>query len=345
LSEEKLRPLIVPVFIPHEGCPHRCVYCEQERITSRSGRPLLENEVEHVLRQAIDSKGYDPGRNPEVAFYGGTFTGLPRERIFALLDTVRPFIEEGFFSSIRFSTRPDALEDELLEMIAGKGVRTIELGAQSMSDRVLSLTRRGHTVEDTVRAVGLLKKHGFRVGIQLMPGLPGDSPETFLSGVSQLIALGPDMVRLYPVLVIKGTALCRWFEEDEYHPLGLAEAIELCAESCARIENHGIPVIRIGLMGSPSLLEPGQIVAGPWHPSFGFLVRSVIHYRRIQPDLTVSGPQGEEIEIRAPEREIPLVRGYRNQGIERIQAKTGGKVVSVKPDDSVPSGRVRVSRV
>ncbi len=344
MSERRSRPLIVPIFIPNQGCPHRCIFCEQEKITSQAGYPVNREHVEKVLYQAIQSKYFDPEREPEVAFYGGTFTNLPLGRIKELLRAVAPFISRGFFRSIRVSTRPDALGKEHLKAMKDLGVRTIELGAQSMDEEVLVLSQRGHTAEDTIGAVHMLRAEGFRVGVQLMPGLPGDSQKKIRSTITKIIGLRPDMVRLYPALVIKGTKLAQWYEEGRYRPMALDEAVKICIESCMRLETENITVIRIGLMSSPSLLENGQIVAGPWHTAFGFLVRSGIHYKGIETELPRPG-EALKIKIYAPKREIPLLRGYKNQGLARIEARTGARVTCVEIDDSIPSGRVKIEKI
>jgi len=297
--------------------------------------------VARTLERAILSDGFDPGRRPEAAFYGGTFTGLPKDRMTALLEAVRPFIQQGSFVSIRVSTRPDALDRERLELLKGYGVSTVELGAQSMVDRVLELSHRGHSARDTSDAVAVLRRHGFGVGIQLMPGLPGDSRRTFMTTVDKVKALAPDMVRLYPTVVIRGTELARRYASNQYTPWGLEEALDICKESCMILEGAGIPVIRIGLMASPTLQKAGEILSGPWHSAFGFLVRSAIHLERIMPFLPEKG-EADHIRLRVPSREIPLVRGYRNQGLERIEKICGAKVTGVLPDSSVRAGEIAV---
>ena len=226
-------------------------------------------------------------------------------------------------------------------MIKSMRVRTVELGVQSMDEEVLLKSRRGHTAEDVTRAVRMLKRVGLRAGVQLMPGLPGDSPERFSRTIEQVVALEPDMVRLYPALVIRGTELARMYARGSYRPLTLKQAVELCARAVSRFEERGIPVIRIGLMSSPSLLEQGRILAGPWHPALGFLVRSSIYLESILPDLPVPGTVNR-IRLYAAEREIPLLRGYRNQGIRVIEQKTGAKVQGVWADNDLPQGRIRV---
>ena len=210
-----------------------------------------------------------------------------------------------------------------------------------MVDEVLKHSQRGHTAKDTVDSVRLLKEFGFKVGIQLMPGLPGDTEERFMRTVEEVIRLRPHMVRLYPTIVLKGTALEKWFREKRYHPTPLAKAVKICQESCVRLEENGIPVIRIGLMSSKTLLEDNQIVAGPWHKAFGFLVRSEIHQQKIESCLPEWG-LAAQITLRVPHRELPLVRGYKNRGLRSIEEKTGAKVIGVIGDDAVPAGQVVV---
>jgi histone acetyltransferase (RNA polymerase elongator complex component) len=336
--------LIIPIFISHAGCPHRCLFCDQEKITAQSRHLTDPQQVRDTLDTAMQAKGFDPSRNTELAFYGGTFTGLKKAHMESLLKAAMPYVQSGMVQSIRISTRPDSLDEQRIKILKAYGVKTVELGVQSMNDRVLKLSQRGHTAGDTIAAVRMLKDHGFNVGIQLMPGLPGDSSEEFFATTEKVLGLKPHMVRLYPALVIKGTGLARMYGEGSYEPFSLREAVNGCVKSVLLFEGNGIPVIRIGLMSSPSLLEKGRIVAGPWHPAFGFLVRSAIHFNGIAPDLSASGG-APLIRIYAPMREIPLVRGYKNRGIQAIEQKTGAKVMGVLPDDTVPLGRIRVEKV
>jgi len=336
--------LIVPIFIPNQGCPYRCIYCQQEKITSQPTQPVDISTIKQTLDHAIVAKGFDPSREPEVAFYGGTFTRLPVDQMRELLGVVTPYLREGLFKSIRVSTRPDSLGMGRLGLMRREGIATVELGTQSMDDGVLALSRRGHTARDTADSVHLLKTHGFKVGIQLMPGLPGDSEKTFMKTVEEVIRLQPHMVRLYPTLVIKGTELARWYKEKRYQPWSLQEAVRVCQEGCVRLEEMGIPVIRIGLMSSPTLLQGDEIVAGPWHRAFGFLVRARIHQEKIASHLPEQD-LADSIRLRVPPREIPLVRGYKNLGIRWIEGKTGARVTAVIPDGGVPPGQIRVDIV
>ena len=334
-------PLIVPIFIPNQGCPHRCIFCEQEKITDSSTRPVSELTIKKIIEKAVKSTGFFDKSVREIAFYGGTFTRLPTEKMKKLLRVVSPYLRQGLFSSIRVSTRPDSLDENRLDLLKDFSVSTVELGAQSMDDNVLKLSQRGHTVKDIIESFYLLRERGFKVGIQLMPGLPGDSEEKFMTTVKEVVKLRPDMARLYPAIVINGTELARWYNNGQYRPLQLDEAVKICRESCLLLEERGIPVIRIGLMSSQSLLEKGQIIAGPWHTAFGFIVRSGIYQKKITHYLP-GYMEAEEIRLRVPGREIPLVRGYKNLGLRLIEEKTGAKVAGIVPDESVPAGQVEV---
>ncbi|RLB42317.1 MAG: radical SAM protein [Deltaproteobacteria bacterium] len=339
-----MRAFIVPIFIPNVGCPTRCVFCEQPRITSQSSSVPTPEEITGILRQAITSKKYRKGIDAQVAFYGGTFTRLPHSKMEGLLEAIRPFIEQGYFHSIRVSTRPDSLFRSKLLLMKTYGVKTVELGVQSMDDNVLRMSNRGHGSQDTIAGVKKLKDFGFSVGIQLMPGLPGDNRDSFRKTIEATIALSPHSVRLYPTVVIEGTQLAKMYREGRYQPLCLEDAVEMCAEAVIRLQQYGIPVIRIGLMSSPRLLEPGQVVAGPWHPSLGDLVRSTVYAWRIAAKIPEE-VRGKRISIAVNPADLPLLRGHGGAGIKRLESKTGAKVIGIEPTSTVESNQVLVKVV
>ena len=339
MSKKVKKYLIIPIFIPHQGCPHRCIFCQQKTITGLSETLSAPDDIRNTIESAIGSRRFPNQKPREVAFYGGTFTSLPAARMIGMLDAVRSYVERGIIESIRVSTRPDALGEDTLDILDSFGVSTVELGAQSMDDKVLRLSNRGHTSRDTITAVKTLKERGFNVGIQLMPGLPGDSQGVFMDTIDKVIGLKPDMVRLYPTLVIKGTKLAQWYQEGRYTPMGIEDTVNLCKDACIRLEDSGIPVIRIGLMSSPSLLQKGEIIAGPWHPCLGFLVRSAIHLERVRPHLPPMG-EAENIILHAPRGEIPLIMGYKKGGIRHLEIITGAVIKDIVPDDSIASGEV-----
>ena len=344
MSKKVRKHLIIPIFIPHQGCPHRCIFCQQKTITNLSGSPSAPDDIRNTIELAISSKRFVNQEPKEVAFYGGTFTSLPAASMIRMLGAVKPYMEKGIIQSIRLSTRPDSLSEDKLDILDSFGVSTVELGVQSMDNKVLLLSNRGHTSRDTVNAVKALKERGFKVGIQLMPGLPGDSQEVFMDTIDKVIGLKPDMARLYPTLVIRGTRLAQWYKKGKYTPMGIEDTVNLCKEACIRLENSGIPVIRIGLMSSPSLLKKGEIIAGPWHPSLGSLVRSAIHLERLRPCLPPMG-EARNIILHAPKEEMPLIMGYKKSGLRHIETMTGAMIKDIIPDDSIPAGKVVVQNL
>ena len=275
--------MIIPFFIPHAGCPHQCVFCDQKKITGQH-KPLDVTRLPQKINEYLKNDRSD--YPAQIAFYGGSFTALLQDTQKSYLEAVSPFILSGQIKSIRLSTRPDCISREVLDLLNEYHVETIELGAQSMDDRVLTLSGRGHTEADTVNAVTLLKEYSFTVGLQLMPGLPGDSAHGFLNTVNKAIALKPDFVRLYPTLVIKDTPLEELYHAGRYAPLSFDEAVSLCRDALTRFEQKGIEVIRIGLQPTEELLKPGTIVAGPYHPSFRQHVESSLFLDKMRAVLT-----------------------------------------------------------
>lgn len=331
-----VKNFIVPIFIPNQGCPYRCIFCDQKRITGEEEK-ISPKKVKEIIEMAKESKKFK--KKIEVAFYGGTFTSLPLSYMKELLNAVKPYIEQGIVKEIRVSTRPDSLDEEKLKIMKDYSVKTVELGAQSFDNNVLQLANRGHSAEDTINAFYLLKKWGFKVGIQLMPGLPGDNWNTFKNTVKKTIELMPNMVRLYPTVVIRGTRLEKLFKEGKYKPLSLKEAIDICLYALIEFEKKEIPVIRIGLMNSESLLK--NIVAGPWHPAFGFLVKSKAFIKQhIIPILKRQDIKKAKIFI-FPNL-IPLLRGHKNEALKEIESETGVKILRVIPDESLIHEKIRI---
>ncbi len=312
-------PLVIPIFIPHRGCPHDCLFCNQQKISGGERQSTCSGIPGRQIRETIRewlarSRGKD---SVEVAFFGGSFTCLPRAEMELFLDIVQPFIAEGKVHSIRCSTRPDCVDNTVCSLLKDKGVKTVELGVQSLSEPVLRAARRGHTVADSVAAVRLLKYRGFVVGVQLMPGLPGETRSSFLQGVNRVIALQPDFVRLYPALVVKGAGLEPLFAQGRYQPLSLGAATVLTARCYEKFTDNGIPVVRMGLQPSKSLAE--NVVAGPYHPSFGELVRSRLLLREIKSQLSKLDP-GEKLEIVLSHRDLSTAVGIKKMNIRKLDS-------------------------
>jgi radical SAM superfamily enzyme len=269
-------PMIIPFFLMNRGCRHRCLFCN-ERLTAGGHPPgITAGAVRRSVEACLGSHG--GGNGPvQIAFYGGTFTGLPHREQLRLLALAAPFLREGSVTGIRISTRPDEIDAATLDLLQAGGVQTVELGAQSLDDGVLMAARRGHSAADTVRAHTLLKAGGFETGLHLMAGLPEDTPERFAQTVSAAIALNPDMVRIHPTLVLRDTLLAKAFTAGRYRPLTLDQAVSLCKDALQAFAAAGIPVIRLGLQTTRELEAPGAVVAGPFHPAFRSLVEAEIY--------------------------------------------------------------------
>lgn len=264
----------IPLFIPHLGCPFQCIFCNQNRIASAQGIPAI-SDLTAIIDEHLSTIAGDGG-NTEIAFFGGSFTAIDQELQEEYLAAVQPYLKSGRIGSIRISTRPDYIDDRILGFLASYGVKTIELGVQSLSDEVLKASGRGYSRDDVVKASHHIKSLGFKLGLQLMIGLPGDNYERDLDSAREAATLNPDMVRIYPTLVIADTPLERLFHEHKYLPLSLPEAVITCKDMFLVFQQHGIDVIRMGLQPGEELRSPGTVVAGPFHPSFGELVEQEV---------------------------------------------------------------------
>ncbi len=331
--------MIIPFFIPHSGCPHQCVFCNQKNITGQKTPPDLSHIAEKIT-EYVNTKTSDD--RVQIAFYGGTFTALPIEMQQACLETAEPFINSGQIRSIRLSTRPDCIDRQILEMLKRHHVDTVELGVQSMDDRVLSLSGRGHSASDTVNAVKQLNELSFKVGLQLMPGLPGDSGKIWMETVEKSIALKPDFVRIYPALVIKDTPLQNLYTAGAYVPLSLEEAVALCKNALLAFDAAGIDVIRIGLQPTEELEKPGTIVAGPYHPAFRQLVESSILLDQMKAALLRRNNSANAVFLVHP-GDISNAIGQKRSNIYVLKKQFGLKKVHLQPDKKVLRRRVTLA--
>lgn len=262
----------IAVFVPHNGCPQQCSFCNQKTISGEHQQPSAEF-VKNTVRVALDCGGeYE---RSELAFFGGSFTAIDRSYMVSLLEAAKPFIERKELDGIRISTRPDAIDEEILSLLKDYHVTAIELGAQSMDDEVLLKNRRGHTAEDIVNAFNLIRDMDFETGLQMMTGLYGSTREKDIETAKKIIALHPDTARIYPTVVLKNTLLGELYEQGEYIPDTLEETVKLCAEILPMFQKENINVIRLGLHYSPDVEK--EYLAGAFHPALMELVEGEIY--------------------------------------------------------------------
>ena len=324
------RRCILPIFVPHAGCPNDCVFCNQKRISGS----LLPASAETV-RDAVSV--LEPGSGYELAFYGGSFTAIPEAEQDALLAAVIPVRESGAVSAIRVSTRPDAITEEKLARLRLYGVETVELGAQSMCNEVLLRSGRGHTSEDTVKAAKLVKDAGFTLILQMMTGLPGGDDARDIETARAIAALRPDGVRIYPTVIIQNTPLEELWRAGKYRAHTVEDAVRVCARILPIFDSAGIPVIRLGLNPSDEL-SGGAAVAGAYHPALGELARSRLWRDKAEAMLSGVEP-GEEVVLGVAWSRISVMTGQHRANVSYLQERFALRSVRICAAD-VPDGEI-----
>ncbi len=260
----------ISIFVPHIGCPNKCSFCNQRYITGSFKAPTTEDVIETVIK-AQKSLNYNP-KTTEIAFFGGSFTAINRNYMKSLLETAFQYVKTGVVSGIRISTRPDAIDDEILKLLKEYGVTAIELGAQSLNDKVLKMNNRGHKAKDVYNSSKLIREYGFELGLQIMTGLYGDNDESAVATAMEVINIKPDTVRIYPTIVLKDTYLASLYADGIYKPQSLNDSVALATKLYSMFTSEGINVIRLGLHS----IENEAYVSGPWHPAFSELCLSQI---------------------------------------------------------------------
>lgn len=278
---------IIPIFIPHIGCPNDCIFCNQKIITAKLTPPSKDEVVNIIERnmKTIINRGID---TVEVAFFGGSFTGIPMEQQSEYLSIAKMYKDKGFIHKIHLSTRPDYIDDTVLNNLKSFEVDIIELGVQSFDEEVLKLSNRGHDRNVVYQSSQLIKDYGFELGLQLMIGLPGDSYEKSIQSAKEAVKVGPSIARLYPTIIIKDTVLYDLFTQGEYTPLTTEEAVKITKSMYLILKNAGINVIRIGLKSTDYINENGDITGGTFHPAFRQLVESEIAKEQLENQLLIN---------------------------------------------------------
>ena len=334
---------IIPIFVPHLGCPYKCTFCDQKKISGQTKQVMakdVKDTVEYYLKNFKDDSKY-----VEVAFFGGSFTAIDEKIQNELLEAANEYIKKGKVKSIRISTRPDYINKEILKRLKKYNVKTIELGVQSTNDYILSRCKRGHTAEDVKKASKLIRRSGMILGHQMMIGLPESTKIDELNTAKELIKLKPKIIRIYPVLVIKGTQLEEEYTKGEYTPLTIPQAVE-CAKEILQLFNKAkIEVIRVGLQNTEEITDPSsessQVVAGPYHPAFRQLVEDSMWYDEIVGKIKKFSVKVMRVKIKANIDNINNIIGHKKENVLKLKELYDVDVI-VEADEKMKKGKFKI---
>lgn len=327
---------IIPIFVPHLGCPNDCVFCNQRRISGQL-TPATAETVTATIEAALEK--LPAGTEPEVAFYGGSFTAIPAGEQEKLLGSALPFLRSGEISAVRVSTRPDCVDEETLSRLKSCGVGTVELGVQSMDPEVLSASNRGHTPGDAVRAAALVRRMGFGLMLQMMTGLPGDTPEKDVMTAKRFCEMEPSGVRIYPTVIIRDTALYDMWKRGDYKEHTVEDAVEICSVLLDIFEHAGIPVIRLGLNPTDEL-SGGSAAGGAYHPALGELVMSRRYLKKGR-ELLQGCRGADSVVIGVAKGQVSAMTGQRRENILSLRRELGiGRIKVIETD--ILRGEIRI---
>lgn len=317
----------IPVFIPHKGCPHACVFCNQRRISGTIKDTTVE-DVDKIIQEYLEYY-LNTDKRIEVAFFGGSFTGIDIKLQEEYLRVACKYILEGKIDSIRLSTRPDYINDEILTLLTKYGVKTIELGVQSMDDDVLSYAKRGHTKDDVINASKLIKKYGIRLGHQIMIGLPSSTIETEVYTIKECLKLNPEQLRIYPVYVIEDSELYDMYEDKEYVPLTITDAVNRCVEVIHECQKSDVQIIRLGLQSTSEITSHNSNIYGPVSDNFAEYVMAALIRERIEKEKI---NKEEDLIVYVPKKYISATIGPKKINKIYFEQKYGLKYI-VKGED------------
>ncbi len=328
---------IIPIFVPHLGCPNDCIFCNQKSISGQKSN-MTKEKAKEIIENYLKSIDKENAQI-EIAFFGGSFTAIEEERQEELLQVASEFVKSGQVESIRVSTRPDAIDKKILKRLKKYKVKTIELGVQSSNNYILKRINRGHTFEDVKRAAKLIRWNGFRLG------LPESTTIDEINTAKELIKLKPKMVRIYPVLVIKNTPLEKELEKGTYKPLTVVQAVEVCKEIVRLFHDKNIDIIRIGLQPTDEISEPGseksEVVAGPYHPAFRQLVESAMWYDAIVGKIKRLNVKVKEVEVTVNPVDANNVIGHKKENVKNLKELYDLNLV-LKQDSKMKQGKSKI---
>ncbi len=334
---------VIPVFVPHLGCPKNCIFCNQKSISGQK-KNITKEEAKKTIDSFLENIK-DKNAKKEIAFFGGSFTGIDRNVQEELLQVAYEYIEKGQVDSIRISTRPDYINKEILKMLKKYKVKTIELGVQSANDYILGRANRGHSFKDVEKASKLIRWYGFNLGHQMMVGLPESNRIDEINTAKALIKLKPKMIRIYPVLVIKGTMLEEEYKEGIYEPLSVVQAVETCKQLVRMFTDKNIEVIRVGLQNTDEICNPenkeSEVVAGPFHPAFGQLVESSMWYDAIVEKIKKLNAKVKEVEVTVNPIDANNVIGHKKENVNKLKDTYEVNLI-VKQDEKIKQGKSKI---
>ena len=334
---------VIPVFVPHLGCPNDCIFCNQKSISGQK-KNVTKEEAKKIIDNFLKNIK-DKDAKKEIAFFGGSFTGIDENVQEELLQVAYEYIEKGQVDSIRISTRPDYINKEILKRLKKYKVKTIELGVQSANDYILGRANRGHTFKDVEKASKLIIWYGFNLGHQMMVGLPESNRIDEINTAKALIKLKPKMVRIYPVLVIKGTKLEKEYNEGIYEPLSVVQAVETCKQLVRMFTDKKIEVIRVGLQNTDEICNPenkeSEVVAGPFHPAFGQLVESSMWYDAIVEKIKKLNVKVKEVEVTVNPIDANNVIGHKKENVIKLKDTYEVDLI-VKQDEKIKQGKSKI---
>ena len=334
---------VIPIFVPHLGCPNDCIFCNQKSISGQK-KNMTRQEAKNIIETHLKSINKENSL-VEIAFFGGSFTAIEEKQQEELLGLAYEYIKNKKVDSIRVSTRPDYINKTILKRLKKYKVKTIELGVQSANDYVLKRANRGHNFEDVKKASKLIRWNGFTLGHQMMVGLPESSRADEINTAKALVKLKPKMVRIYPVLVVKNTKLEQEYENGTYEPLSVVQAVEICKELVRIFDEKNINVIRIGLQNTEEISDPkhskSEVVAGPYHPAFRQLVESGMWYDAIVSKIKKLNVKAKKVEVTVNPIDINNVIGHKKENVIKLNELYNVDLI-VKQDKNIKQGKSKI---
>lgn len=314
-----MKKRIIPIFVPHKGCPHDCIFCNQKKITGVS-TDVTSEDARQIIEECLET--IDKDADVEIAFFGGSFTAIDIDIQKSLLSVAKEYVEKGIVKDIRMSTRPDCINEEILSMLKDYKTSIIELGVQSLDEKVLLDSIRGHQAEIVYKSSKMIKNSGIKLGLQMMIGLPADTEEKCIFTAKKFVELKPDCVRVYPTLVVKDTGLEKLMEQNEYSPFTLDESISVVKKVLVLFYVNNINVIRVGLQATDDIQIGKAVLAGPYHPAFRELVEADMIKDYLE-FIILQNKDVKQMLVKSNKKNISKIIGNKKTNVKYMKEKFG----------------------